>query len=251
MKIRILSDLHLEFASFTLPETKCDVVVFAGDVDLGAKGLDWILDNIKDKPVIYVLGNHEYYKKSYPKLLYQLQDQAAHTHVHILENQTLEINGIYFFGCTLWTDFELFGDPEVAGYYATQQMTDYKKIKKYPEYSKLRSRDTAVVHYKSRRWLQEALATYKNVPKVVITHHSPTSLSLPSDYEKDILSAAYASDLNNLIEASDVRLWIHGHIHKSSDFYVGKTRVICNPRGYPDEHDNGFNPELVIEIDNN
>ena len=34
----------------------------------------------------------------------------------------------------LWTDFELFGDPRIAGYHATQNMTDYKKIRVSPAY---------------------------------------------------------------------------------------------------------------------
>jgi hypothetical protein len=38
-----------------------DVLVLAGDVHLGDKGLSWALEAIpKDLPVIYVLGNHEF-----------------------------------------------------------------------------------------------------------------------------------------------------------------------------------------------
>ena len=102
----------------------------------------------------------------------------------------------------------------------------------------------------SRRWLKEEIEKHSSLPKVVITHHSPSVNSLQDNYEKDILSAAYASDLNSLVETSDVDLWVHGHIHKISDYYIGKTRIICNPRGYPDERQNGFNPNLVVEIEN-
>jgi len=248
MKIQILSDLHIEFAPFSFTQADCDVIIFAGEVNLGTKGLEWILENIKEKHVIYVMGNHEYYKNTYPKLFYKLKDQAENTNVSLLENQSKEINGVLFIGCTLWTDFELFGDPKVAGYYATQIMTDYKKITKYPEYRKLRSRDTAVAHYQSRRWLKEELENNDSVQKVVITHHSPSINSVPENLKGDILSAAYASDLNSFVENSNADLWIHGHIHRSSDYYLGKTRVICNPHGYPDERDNGFNPSLVVEV---
>jgi hypothetical protein len=32
-----------------------------------------------------------------------------------------------------------------------------------------------------------------------------------------------------------------------SDYFVGRTRVLCNPRGYPGENPN-FNPSLVVEV---
>ena len=44
------------------------------------------------------------------------------------------------------------------------------------------------------------------------------------------------------------RLWIHGHIHDSHDYTIGNTRVIANPRGYIDELNPNFDPELVIEV---
>lgn len=43
-------------------------------------------------------------------------------------------------------------------------------------------------------------------------------------------------------------LWIHGHMHRRSDYLVGSTRVIANPRGYLDEKDTGFDPSLTLEI---
>ncbi|KAF5271786.1 hypothetical protein FQR65_LT17593 [Abscondita terminalis] len=64
MKIQIISDLHQEFGMSELSFDKADIVVFAGDINLGIKGIQWIQSTIKSKPVIYVLGNHEYYKGS-------------------------------------------------------------------------------------------------------------------------------------------------------------------------------------------
>lgn len=69
MKIQIISDLHQEFGSTDLFFDHADVVVLAVDINLGTKGVEWIKSKIKDKPVVYVLGNHEYYKGSYPKTL--------------------------------------------------------------------------------------------------------------------------------------------------------------------------------------
>ena len=34
--------------------------------------------------------------------------------MHMLENTEIIVAGIRFFGCTLWTDFDLFGDTQRA-----------------------------------------------------------------------------------------------------------------------------------------
>ncbi|GAA6623093.1 hypothetical protein NUACC26_089180 [Scytonema sp. NUACC26] len=34
-------------------------VVLAGDIHLREKGVNWVIENIPNKPVIYILGNHE------------------------------------------------------------------------------------------------------------------------------------------------------------------------------------------------
>jgi hypothetical protein len=39
MKIQIISDLHQEFGVTDLSFDNCDVVILAGDVNLGTKGL--------------------------------------------------------------------------------------------------------------------------------------------------------------------------------------------------------------------
>lgn len=56
MKLHVLSDIHVEFELFDAPRTDADVVVLAGDVHVGRKGLKWALKQFPNKPVIYVLG---------------------------------------------------------------------------------------------------------------------------------------------------------------------------------------------------
>ena len=41
MRIHVLSDLHLEFGAFTSEPVKANVIVLAGDTDLGTQGLEW------------------------------------------------------------------------------------------------------------------------------------------------------------------------------------------------------------------
>ena len=43
-------------------------------------------------------------------------------------------------------------------------------------------------------------------------------------------------------------LVLHGHLHRQSDYRLGDTRVVCNPRGYPNQRNPSFVPDLVIEI---
>ena len=56
MRIHVMSDLHLEFGEFTPPETNADVVILAGDIHLGTRGIEWAQRTFGDKPVIYIAG---------------------------------------------------------------------------------------------------------------------------------------------------------------------------------------------------
>jgi predicted phosphohydrolase len=248
MKIQVLSDLHIEFSSFEIQASDADVVVLAGDIHTGEKGIEWAIKNVPDRPVIYVAGNHEYYGNAYPKLINSLKERAFGTNVNILENDTILIKDIMFLGCTLWTDFELFEDFYSASYKASISMNDFRKIRLSPKYSKLRPSDTVVIHKKSLNWLKDALLTHKSREIVVVTHHAPSKKSIPARYEEDILSAAYASTLEHLIHQSNISLWIHGHVHDSFDYKIGLTRIVCNPRGYVDELNELFDPQFIVEI---
>ena len=61
MKIRVLSDLHLEFQSWTPPSVPADVVVLAGDIASGADGIHWGREHFPESEIIYVPGNHEFF----------------------------------------------------------------------------------------------------------------------------------------------------------------------------------------------
>jgi hypothetical protein len=69
---------------------------------------------------------------------------------------------------------------------------------------------------------------------IVVVHHAPSSLSIAEQYKHDtLMNGAFRSELDSFIEARpQIRLLCHGHMHNNSDYYIGNTRVICNPRGY-------------------
>jgi predicted phosphodiesterase len=247
MRLAVLSDLHLEFGPFTPPAVEADMVVLAGDTSRGKRGLEWARQAFAGRPVVYVAGNHEYYTHALPKLTEELR-AGSDEHVHFLEQECVEIAGVRFFGCTLWSDFQLLGNPSLARDTAQLKMSDYRKIRVSPQYRRLRARDTLDVHYQSRRWLQEAMERGVTRGAVIVTHHAPSARSLPPQMAADWLSPAYASDLDALIEACQAALWVHGHTHWPVDYRVGSTRVVSNPRGYTDEPVRGFDPGLVVEL---
>ncbi len=116
MRLHILNDLHLEFARWPreidLNAIDADVTVLAGDIGVGLGGVTWALAAFR-RPVIYILGNHEYFgQRLMPELLAAARTKCRGTHVHLLENDAVVIEGVRFLGCTLWTDFALFEEEE-------------------------------------------------------------------------------------------------------------------------------------------
>ncbi|MBS2023631.1 MAG: metallophosphoesterase [Deltaproteobacteria bacterium] len=249
MRIRVFSDLHLEFVPFEPPPVPADVVVLAGDIDVRGRGLEWAQRTFAGTPVVYVAGNHEYYGEAIPHHTDKLRAAAAGSNVHFLEQGEAVIGGVRFLGATLWTDFRLLGaDQEEPALAAAQlSMTDFKKICKSPKFSKLRPRDTQLMHIGARRWLTNALAAPHAGPTVVVTHHAPMLVSIAPRFRQDSLAPAYASDLSELLRAG-AALWIHGHTHFAVDDRSSPTRVVSNQRGYPDEPAQGFDPIFVAEI---
>lgn len=248
MKIQIISDIHQEFGMELLNFENADLIILAGDINLGTKGIEWVKKEIKKTPVIYILGNHEYYKGTYPKTLNKIIESSKNSNVHVLENKSLTIDNITFHGATMWTDFSLFGNPRKYGMICQPKMNDYKKIRRDPSYSKLRTIDTFRIHNKSIKWLEESLTDTKTEKNIVVTHHAPSIKSLPEKYKNDPISSAYASNLEYITEQFSPDLWVHGHIHTPCDYNLNKTRIICNPHGYITDKYNGYQKELIVEI---
>jgi predicted MPP superfamily phosphohydrolase len=248
MKLHLLSDLHLEFAPFTPPKTDADVVILAGDIQPGVRAIPWIREHFPELPVVYVLGNHEYYGQAIPKHSLKLKELTQGSNIHVLENGSYIIGDVVFLGCTLWTDFELFGNPRVAGFYATEYMNDYRKIRVNPDYRRLRSLDTAGLHFGSQQWLAGQFELFRGRKIVVVTHHSPSARSLRPGKEDDLLSAASASPMDKFVENSGAKIWFHGHMHISADYYIGKTHILCNPRGYVNEPNPDFHADYIYDL---
>lgn len=250
MKIRILSDLHLEFGPLELEDCGEDVLIAAGDIDLSIRGFKWLsayAQRARNVPVIYVPGNHEFYREDWPSLRRVLRDASIGSTVHVLDDDGCLIDGVQFFGATLWTDYALTGNAAFAMNVANWLMTDHSIIMNAGR--PFVANDARLAHEESvvflRDYVHQSCST-----TVVVTHHLPSARSINAKYiYNSWLNSAYASNLDDLIESSSADLWVHGHTHDSCDYAIGGTRVVCNPRGYyPDDLNPNFNPNLIIEV---
>lgn len=252
MRIWVLSDLHLEYAPLSAPLVipDADVCVMAGDLCRGpANGVRWLAENIgRAMPCVYVAGNHEFYRGSIVEGLEQGRQAAqGFANVHFLENEAVIIGGVRFLGATLWTDYRVEGHQQMAMMHARGRMNDYKAIslQKKP-WKRFVPEAAARIHQQSREFLAAAL-TDESLPSVVVTHHLPHPDSMPPRFEGDMLNAAYASDLSELIEVGQPALWLHGHTHDSCDYQIHRTRIVCNPRGYGSEN-GSFDLERIVRL---
>lgn len=242
MRIQFFSDIHLEFGDFAIPDTDADVLVAAGDIGLGASGIEWLKS--AGKPVVFVAGNHEFYAGEYAAVRAALAAATAGSSVHLLEDSEAQIDGVRFVGGTLWTDFNG-ADPALMSV-ARNSMNDYLQIRCGE--GPLVPAHTLEANARTRRWLHDALARPFDGRTVVVTHHAPSFRSWQADPDSP-LRYAYCNDLHGLIARPPVDLWIHGHVHYVSDYLENGVRILCNPRGYHGyQNVRGFDPARIVEI---
>jgi hypothetical protein len=251
VRVRLLSDLHLEHAAWVpsaAGQNAQDVVVLAGDIDNGLRGIEWAARAF-DCPIVYVPGNHEYDFSDLQSARTAFARTDFPPQVHVLDNAVAFIKGVRFLGTTLWTDFALDGEVAKACEDAARCMSDYVRIQH--DAQPLTPQHTMALHRSARAWLLQALAQPFDGKTVVVSHHCPHPSCVAPQFKHSPANPAFASDLSDLIHAHTIAAWFHGHTHCSIDHYVGATRILCNPRGYQ-EHGQGensqFDPELVIEI---
>ncbi len=251
MKLRILSDLHLEFFKWQPPAATADVVVLAGDIHVGTQALDWARRHFPTTPVVYVPGNHEFYGEQMQHVLARLREEGQRLGINVLDADEIILHGTRFLGATLWTDFALDGASpaqiERALVVAKNVMHDFRSIR-YSGGQRFHPNDSREIHLTQVRWLEEKLAEPHAGTTIVVTHHLPHRQSIHPKYEGEDSNPGFASDLSRLVKPP-VALWIHGHTHESIDYVVNGTRVVCNPRGYlPRQPNPAFQPTLVVEV---
>ena len=284
MKIKLVSDLHLEFSDFNIQNTdNCDVLILSGDImvatdlhdhphmdygmysNVNLEGLgrrqqtalrfrDFLNRCSFQFPhVIYVAGNHEFYHGKWTQSLKTLSDECAKfPNVYFLEAGCKKINDVTFIGGTLWTDMNK-GDP-LTLHAVRDMMNDFRVIKKDLEgYTNLKPHDTVLRHRHMLDYIKSVVAERPDEKFVVVGHHSPSFQSVHEQYRSEtLMNGAYHSDLSEFIlNRPQIKLWTHGHTHHPFDYMIGETRVVCNPRGYENDgysEDTGWNPNIVLEV---
>ena len=288
MRILVLSDLHLEFADCLVPEgLHFDAAILAGDIhSRGQKAMAWARSRRGvdlDVPLVYVVGNHEFYRSTYQPELQRTREAAREMDVHLLDRDEVVLvdpanpsgPGVRVLGATLWTDFEApvldrFGHGEVdlerALNTANERLNDFRLIDviagphgevlpdgETPQGVRRRftAEDSAAMHRRDRDWLAQRLAEPFDGTTIVVTHHAPSTRSVSPQFASDWLTPAFVNDLPSEFFTVP-KLWVHGHTHASFDYRVGGCHVVCNPRGYmlggatPENW--LFRPDLVIDI---
>lgn len=251
VKIRVLSDLHLEFQDWNPPAVEADILVLAGDIHSGTRGIEWARRQFPLLPILYVPGNHEFYGRDLEATLSDLQKTGRRFGVDVLQGRGVAIGGVRFLGATLWTDFALHGADAPA---LRRAMSDAKygmndfRIIRHGAHGLFRPEHARAMHLEQVSWIRQELAAEVPGPTVLVTHHLPHPRSIHRKYWGSALNPSFASDLSHLM-GPPLAAWIHGHTHDSCDYIESGTRVVCNPRGYaPFELNAAFDPILTIEV---
>jgi predicted phosphodiesterase len=259
MKIQIASDLHHEAAHRTslagaLPVRRdADVLVLAGDIHEGSRVIELYGDC--RVPVIYVAGNQEPVGFVYQELVSELRNCARGTSVHFLQDAQIALGNVRFLEAMLWTGYSVYPLQLDGATHATgTAMAEHRRLRRARSRF-FRSDDARRHQRRTLRWLNERRDEPFAGKTIVVTHNAPSGLSITQRNRAHYLAAADALNVEILVIKAD--FWFHGHIHASSDYLVGNCRVICNPRGLPDENrDNpdvpyenaNFDPTFLIEL---
>ena len=169
MRIRVLSDLHLEHQG--LPDGlspgdagRADVIVMAGDIARGLDALQWVRRAFTDVPVLFVAGNHEFYDRHLDAKIPALVSasdripssaRAAEdlSGTYFLQRTATQIGDVRFLGCTFWTGFGLFPGRRAQAIKACRaNMEDYQRIHLLRAHRRLQPRDTDRYHRGSVAW---------------------------------------------------------------------------------------------------
>ncbi len=236
MKIISYSDLHLEFGSTLTPpkSADADVMILAGDI-ITFKDFQPLSQFLSawEKPVLFVAGNHEYYTRrsmqsENTKFVQWLAQE--HPNVLFLQDEAVTIDGVHFFGGTMWTDFQQ--GSQQAMVTAQMQMNDFKLIVT-DEGQRLMPSDTIDMHEAFTKKLKNWFAKKLTGPRIVVTHHAPV-INPKTIYANSPLSPAFNSlDMVALIEKHQPSLWVYGHTHECDNHMLGNTNIISNQLGYP------------------
>lgn len=256
MKIRYISDIHIEFQKphkvekfiESIPSglNDAEICVLAGDIgNPYQKRYDLFMEYISKnfKKVFYITGNHEYYSDRINSYTieetnnYLVEYFKKFNNITFLNNTYEDYEGYRFIGTTLWSRISN----------SAYCINDTYEISHFTinKYNKL--------HDECTQFLQEAIAN-ANTKCIVITHHCP-SYNVINEKYKTLRMMPYnqwfASDIFESISLEDkkkIKCWFYGHTHTPSHMIIDNIDLLCNPIGYPNENSNtNFNKTFIFE----
>lgn len=270
MKVAIASDLHLEFGDIDFENDQgAEVLVLSGDIlvvdDLreydainlmgeGTKSQRWhsFMQRCSERfpHVIYVMGNHEHYHGNFSSSKRKLTERLGYlANVHILEKESVTIQDVIFIGGTLWTDMN--NADALTLYHLDANMNDFRIVWYGDKARKFKAKDAFQEHHQMKKYISAVVEGNADGKFVVCSHHAPSHLSINPVYSDDrLMNGGYCSDLSEFIlDHPQIKLWTHGHMHNCSDYTIGSTRVVCNPRGYYGHETRAFDWQLkTVEL---
>lgn len=248
MRLHILSDLHLDTWGMDPPlGLEADVSAILGDSHEGIKALGFIEAIAQERPTIVLLGNHEFYGSSLASIRAEWRAIAAkNENIIFLDNDVWIHKGVRFIGATLWTDF-LNGNPTMM-LQGQSVVKDYMYIDNDEGDERISTDFILAEHRKSRDFIEQELSNAYDGLTVVLTHHSPSYMSVAKMYQGHPHNHMFCSNLDELFHYYDFAFWGHGHMHNSADYLLEGKRVINNPRGSRSYPNHEFDPRRIIEI---
>lgn len=241
MRFQYISDLHLEFFPESLAlnfakglKVTASNLILAGDI-FTYKTLNKELVKIfcdKFNGIYYVTGNHCYYGSSPDEMNYKMKwIFSDFDNWHWLDNSFIIADDIKIAGSAMW--FERSQNTDLY----KDRLNDFSQIEQFESW-------VYEENNRSKDFLKNCRAD------VVITHHLPSFESVPPLYRNSDLACFFVCDILPGIENENrPGVWVHGHAHRSSDYMIDKTRVICNPFGYYSHEENpDFDERKVFEV---
>jgi len=252
MNVQLVSDIHIEFhqdhgAHFLehIDSRGVDVLVVAGDTGSVVVGgfASFMMALCEKYPqVVFVAGNHGYYNTGYAAGVGLLRDlQADVPNLHVLDNETVTIDGQRFVGSTLWFDdnaltrkdyrsdpkcFETFVVPSPEGGMRRESvfhhpLNDFNYIRNFNDW-------VWAANHEAVEFLRQTVRP----DDVVVTHHVPTIEGIPLRFRRHSMTPFFVCELGDFIRERGPKLWLYGHTHGQMDFTLHQTRLVLNAYGY-------------------
>lgn len=259
MKIRIVSDLHFDYNIHTIGKDfeygfernlkDTDLLLIAGDTgsndEIEAFYLKRLGKKLKNTIVACVAGNHLGYNtpKNFVGTSYiehmrlNLRRRFCDKPIYYLENEYFQLQDYIIAGCTLYTDFSLYKNPEKDGQVAMSYINDFRYVHTidYEEglIKPVHYTDYIKWHKKSIEFIEKLCEKFPNKKIILLTHFLVTPKSISKKYVDNILNPFYCTDLENLIlKYPNIKLVASGHSHEKNISKIGDTPIILSPYGY-------------------